>query len=1367
MSKFIESENINPNLQPRNSIQKDDKKITSLQIHNKVLSFNHNNNINILDDNEFKFDITKKHIFELFSLYELRKFDEEIIRIQLMGGPDKLCSMLKTEVNKGITTNSIPYRETHFDMNLIREERPKTFCRYIIESLSDLMLKILLISAVIQILVGIFLSNHPERDWIDGVSILIAVFIVVFVTSFTNYTKQKKFLVLRETNNKLTKVVIKRNNELLEVNTKSLVVGDVIKLNVGNTVPVDGMILEGNEIKVNESCLTGETELIEKEKHSVCLQLREKERKTKKFTEPSQMNRNKLPSSLIWSGTTVEQGQGWMVALAVGKNSSNGRIMESVLVNLENQTKTPLEDKLNILAIKIGKFGILFALLTLMSLLIRFGVVYSQQLKNYEKDDTKLNPKTNISTSILKIFILVISVLVVAIPEGLPLAVTLSLAFSVQKMMEKNNLVRKLSSCETMGNANFICTDKTGTLTKNKMTVNSVFNCYKTINIKEITGDENNRIEASKFFNETKFDKQISSRSSYLNDEERSYLNEMSSINESEENENEFKYGTDNLKKMNVEGKRSGEENYGNDHDKDNHHDKDKDYKDNDDNDSIHDSNNDSNNDHNNSINDSNHDQQQELQEINQQQEQPSTQKQESWFNYLKLSIALNLELEITENDQINSSSKTDLALFNFLKNFKVEVYPYIKDYLSNDQFKTLPFSSLRKKRSTIVKNSSFPTGYRIFTKGASEIMIEKSISKYLCPRRLIKRSFFKIKFQVENIINKYANECLRTLAIAYKDISEKEFFNYKESFNEGYYNIEEEDLVLISIIGIRDVLRDNVKDSVIQCKNAGINVIMVTGDNLNTAIAISKECDILNEKDVLNENFALNGTDFYTKVEGLECGTCFLNIKDCKCPLTNREAEFRGIDKNVLRKERIKNMKEFENIVKNLKVLARSRPIDKYALVIGLKAMNSTVAVTGDGTNDAQALSTSDIGFAMGIQGTDIAKDAADIIILDDNFSSIVNAIIWGRNIYDNIKKFIQFQLTVNLSALILVFITSLVSNETAISPIQMLWINLIIDSLGSLALSTQEPDSSILKRKPISKSESLIGVEIIKNIVINSITLITICLIVFFIGPSFIKESNTDRITEGRLIKLCFGYLPGENFHIKNSDYYINSDEYYIISGISSEWSANIIFSNKNNSNNCDKYVNSTDLSSAFIVYESFFSNTCHMTIIFNIFVIFTLFNQLNSRIIGDNLNIFSGITRSGYFLIILLSEFVLQVLIVQFGNSAFNTCRNGLTLEQWLISTGFASVSLVSNGVFKVIKVEILVLYLVSHVKRVFLKEDNVLNVSNDQLKENEEFRIRAYINSIQYGDDKLKRSERQQDSFEASIRMIEEIKKRELF
>lgn len=309
---------------------------------------------------------------------------------------------------------------------------------------------------------------------------------------------------------------------------------------------------------------------------------------------------------------------------------------------------------------------------------------------------------------------------------------------------------------------------------------------------------------------------------------------------------------------------------------------------------------------------------------------------------------------------------------------------------------------------------------------------------------------------------------------IFFKDLTDKD--------EKGVFYIEKTGLVLIAIIGIKDILRETVPLAVADCKRAGIKVRMVTGDNKVTARAIALECKIIEPGD--EQSLVLEGADFMNMIGGVVCEKCETAV--CSCASDEKQAK--KLNK-PLRKDTIKNKQEFDKIYPHLDVLARSRPEDKYALVVGLKEKGNIVAVTGDGTNDAPALKKADVGFAMGICGTEVARESADIILLDDNFSSIVKAVLWGRNIFDSIRKFLQFQLTVNVVAVGITLVNAAILKQEVFPPIQMLWINLIMDAFASLALATEPPHAGLLERKPVNRNESMI----------NKVDLILIFLLIF----------------------------------------------------------------------------------------------------------------------------------------------------------------------------------------------------------------------------------------------------------------------------
>jgi Ca2+ transporting ATPase len=328
---------------------------------------------------------------------------------------------------------------------------------------------------------------------------------------------------------------------------------------------------------------------------------------------------------------------------------------------------------------------------------------------------------------------------------------------------------------------------------------------------------------------------------------------------------------------------------------------------------------------------------------------------------------------------------------------------------------------------------------------------------------------------------------------------------------------------------------------------------------------------------------------------------------------------------------------------------------------------------------------------------GTDIAKEASDIVIIDNNFSSIVTAIIYGRNIYDNIRKFLQFQLSVNFCACILVFICACIGNETPLTPIQMLWVNLIMDSLGSLALATEPPYEELLRRKPTKREESIINGLMWKHILFQSLVQIILLIILYLLAPEFIEEDNLVRRAENNLIYFCYSAYPGKN--TKN-----------IIYGTEAKWESaggKLIGSRKDY---CGKYATKQNLQLAFNEYISSNDSTTHMTLIFNIFVFYTLFNEVNCRVINDSFNIFVRISKSYLFLIICLAEMILQVIIIFVGKSVFHIVNDGLTGKQWGICIGFSAITFVVSFIVKLIPIHHFI--------------DNLLPKSEEEEKEKKE-------------------------------------------
>ena len=1144
------------------------------------------------------FEIGPKDLQEIMSKYKNRANDCKDLDYFDRVPPSELFSKIKTDINKGIP--SLENREIHFGSNKIFTEPPPNLCKYIWNSMKNLMICILIIAAVISIILSLTISESLQEDLIDGISIIVAIIIVVLVSSITEYKKELKFQELSKTSKEGTTYKVIRNGLLEHIISDDILVGDLILINYGDIMCADIILVTGHGVKMDESALTGRSDPMKKMPYNSCLEENNKNQ-----------DKEKVPSPLILSGTNCIEGSGKGIVIAVGEYSQKGIIRRTV-DNAKENNQTPLEMKLDKIGKMIGYFGICIGIVTFVIFFIRYMVEYSNDLKEYKEAKKKgninnlENPKHEWAINLLNIIIICISIIVLAVPEGLPLTVTLSLAFSVKKLMEKNNLVRKMHACETMGGANYICTDKTGTLTKNEMSVHQILTGKNVIEL-------NQNLDNAKTLTEEE-----------IKENQKRLIREEHSI-----------YF-----------------------------------------------------------------------------------KNENFWELIKLSIALNIDCVINTLDKpdINgdietceTKSKTEQVFIDFLYRFKSPISIERNIYLSNEEcYKQIPFASKKKRMTTLIKNSDFPTGYRLFSKGTSEYATQ-ICSSYIDPDTgEVENMNDLIVAQIKDKIEEFNKNKLRTLYLAYKDITENDFNNYEQINSEGK-SLDQYDMVFLGIFGIRDSLRDNVKDSVEKCKIASVKVIMVTGDDIITSTALAKECGILdndigeNDNDIekspeqmnnidtikkenyikklIRDNpYVLTGNSFFNIIGGLICENCKKNSEMCKCPKTEAEAkqlaEIKNTEIKGIKKDKIKDLNNFSKIIKNLKVLVRSQPIHKYALVLGLKTLNNIVGVTGDGTNDAPALSKSDVGFAM-FSGTDIAKEASDIIILDNNFTSIITAIIYGRNIYDNIRKFLQFQLTTNFSACIIVFICACIGAKSPLSSVQMLWINLIMDSLGSMALATEPPYEGLLKRTPTKKNEFIINGKMWKHIILQTIVQILLLVLLYQYGPKFIKEDNLIRLAENRIIKFCYEEYPGK------------SPE-YIIYGFKSKWTSDIRMKNITNGY-CGDYKDSLDY--AFDIYIKINGGTTHMAIIYNVFIFYTLFNQLNCRIIDDSFNVFQRIQNSIVFIIIIFIEIILQIIIISFGDRSFNIIDKGLSPSHWGICIGFSAITFIVSIIAKYISIDIL--------------------------------------------------------------------------
>ncbi|KAI3471705.1 hypothetical protein Pfo_028355 [Paulownia fortunei] len=808
----------------------------------------------------------------------------DIKTLRKLKGVEGLADRLNVSLDKGVNSSDVPTRQNIFGPNRYTEKPPKSFWMFVWEALHDMTLVILIVCAVVSIAVGLATEGWPKGMY-DGLGIILSIFLVVMVTAVSDYKQSLQFKELDKEKKKIFIQVI-RDGIRQKVSIYDLVVGDIVHLSIGDQVPADGIFISGHNLLIDQSSLTGE---------SVPINIYVKR-------------------PFLLSGTKVQDGSGKMLVTTVGMRTEWGKLMETLSEGGEDET--PLQVKLNGVATIIGKIGLVFAVLTFLVLTVRFLVE-----KGLHHEFTIWSSSD--ALKLLNYFATAVTIIVVAVPEGLPLAVTLSLAFAMKKLMNDKALVRHLSACETMGSATCICTDKTGTLTTNHMVVTKIWICGKAKEVDaSVSGDT--------------LDTDIS----------------------------------------------------------------------------------------------------------------------EHVLNVLSQAIFNNTGSEVVKNKDgkrsiLGTPTESAILEYGLLLGGDFEEQRRVCKLL-----KVEPFNSEKKMMSVLV---ALPDGkIRAFCKGASEIVLKMCDRVINANGEPVPMSEEQVS-NVMDVINGFACEALRTLCLAFKDIDDGSHEN----------GIPDSGYVLIGVVGIKDPVRRGVKEAVKTCLAAGITVRMVTGDNVNTAKAIARECGILTDDDL-----AIEGPDF-----------------------------------------RQKTPYEMSQLIPKLKVMARSSPTDKHVLVkISRSILKEVVAVTGDGTNDAPALHEADIGFAMGIAGTEVAKESADVIVLDDNFATIVNVAKWGRSVYINIQKFVQFQLTVNIVALMINIISACISGSAPLTAVQLLWVNLIMDTLGALALATEPPHDGLMQRPPVGRTESFITRTMWRNIIGQSIYQLAVLLVLNFVGKQILGLRGSD---------------------------------------------------------------------------------------------------------------------------------------------------------------------------------------------------------------------------------------------------------------
>lgn len=738
---------------------------------------------------------------------------------------DELRSSLQ-----GISSEEAARRLGEYGPNELKEKAKKTPLMMFFDQFKDFMIMVLIAAAVISGFIG---------ELSDTIAIIVIVVINAVIGFIQEYRAEKAMAALKKMAAPFATAI--RNGVPETVPASQLVPGDVVILEAGKIMPADMRLIESAQLKVEEAALTGESEAVLKHTHAL-------------HDEHLPLGDRK---NLTYKGTFATYGRGSGIIVATGMNTELGKI--ATMLQEEEEVKTPLQKRLASFGQKLA-----IAVLAICAIVFGIGVMRGE------------DPMLMLLTAI--------SLAVAAIPEALPAVITISLALGAKKLVQQNALIRKLPAVETLGSVTYICSDKTGTLTLNKMTVEEMY-----------------------------VDNEI------VNSEKLKVKNE----------------GTQELLTLN------------------------------------------------------------------------------SQLSTLMTALALSNDAVFDKDGKL-IGDPTETALFDiadkngFNKQELEKKYPRVAE---------IPFDSDRKCMTTFHKQSAEKTEYISFTKGAIDVLLDRSDN-------ILTSDGLKPVNKEEIIKNgdRMAADGLRVLCVAMRrwdtlpdDIS--------------FENVET-GLTIIGLTGMMDPPREEAKEAVSMCVKAGIKPVMITGDHPITAREIAKRLGIIDE--------------------------------DLRTIITGRE-----LDKLT--------MEEFEERVEHIRVYARVAPEQKLKIVKALQDKGQFVAMTGDGVNDAPALKRSDIGVAMGITGTDVSKEASDMILLDDNFATIVKAVKEGRKIYDNIRKFVKYLLTTNSGEIWTLFLAPLVGLPIPLLPIHILWINLVTDSLPALALSAEPAEGDVMSRPPRHPKESI----------------------------------------------------------------------------------------------------------------------------------------------------------------------------------------------------------------------------------------------------------------------------------------------------
>ena len=791
-----------------------------------------------------------------------------------------------TDPVKGLSSGEVGARQARDGFNEFEKTKHTTLWQKFISQFKSFMIIVLIFAAIISGVTG-YMNGEGITDALIILSILI---VNAIIGVFQEAKAEKSLDALEKLSAPHCKVI--RDGETKVIESRELVVGDIVVIETGDNVPADLRLIESVNLKIQEAALTGESVPVEKDSETV-------------LPEDASIGDR---INMAYSSCSVTYGHGKGVVIAIGNQTEVGKIAS--MIQSVPDIRTPMQIRLD----KLGKTLAIICLVVCVVIMV-IGLCYGRNL--------------------LEMFMTAVSLAVAAMPEGLPAVSTVVLALGVQRLAKKNAIVRNLPSVETLGSTTVICSDKTGTLTQNKMTVTQV---YAAGNLSDTTADS-------------------------------PVINEL-----------------------------------------------------------------------------------------------------------LKMSVLANDA--VLGSDGVAIGDPTETALIDAGLKYSIDRNTLKVDF---PRIAEIPFDSERKLMTTIHQNND--DDFLIAVKGGLDELLANCtrINDGTTIRPLTEKD-------IENIYKanmEMASQALRVLAVGYKTISE-----LPVAFTPATV---ENDFIFLGMVGMIDPPREEAKEAVRRCKEAGIKPVMITGDHKITATAIAGSLGIITTGD---------------------------------CVLT-------GMDVEMMSDGQLKEM------AGNVAVFARVAPEHKVRIVKAFQSQGNVVAMTGDGVNDAPALKLADIGVAMGITGTDVAKESADVVLTDDNFATIVSSVREGRRIYDNLMKSIQFMISTNLGEIVLLLVAVLANLDMPLLPIQLLFINLVGDSLPSLALSVDRADKDIMKRKPIDPNQGIFTKHFTTRVIIQSLIIGLTTLAAYMIGMKTsidVARTMTFAVMVFSQFTIIFSIRSGHNWFTHN---------------------------------------------------------------------------------------------------------------------------------------------------------------------------------------------------------------------------------------